>query len=184
MKPNDRRLRLDLAAARYLDALERDDFDTMAALWQLAVADPELEVVLGEVHAGLIEEQAHEAATAATAALTAAVETHLPSAEVLRPGAGAITVADVADDLFRHTPGRLPPEAHLLNDRLRVSREPIPANLGLSKLTAWAEALFGPAPADYWKAFRQAAVKLELRRAAEAEYHLAARSSPEPEDRT
>jgi len=184
MIDNDRRLQLDLAAARYLEALERDDLDTMAALWQRAALEPDLEAVLREVHAGLIEEQANEAATVAHAALTAAVETHLPSAEVIRPRSGAITVADVADELFRHTPDRLPPGAHLLNERLRASREPLPADLALSKLTAWAEALFGSAPEEYWKAFRQAAVKLELRRAAEAEYHLAARNAPRPEDRT
>jgi hypothetical protein len=184
MNPTDRRLRLDLAAARYLDALERDDFAAMEAVWQLAAADPELDAALREVHAGLIEEQSTVAAAAARAALTAAVETHLPSAEVVRPAAGPVTVADVADDLFRHTPDRLPAEAHLLNQRLRASREPLPTDLGLAKLTAWAEARFGPAPAEYWRAFRQAAVKLELRRAAEAEYQLAARPAPKPEDRT
>jgi hypothetical protein len=50
--------------------------------------------------------------------------------------------------------------------------------LGLSKLVAWAEALFGPAPMEYWKAFRQAALKLELRRNAEVQYQLAARRGP------
>jgi hypothetical protein len=177
MNPPDRRLALDLAAARYLEALERDDFDTMADVWQLTLVDPELEAVLRETHAGLIE----EGERAAAGVLTAAVETHLPSAEILRTAAGPVTVADVADELFRHTPDRLPAEAHLLNERLRASGEPLPADLGLSKLTAWAEAKFGQAPAEYWKAFRQAAVKLELRRAAEAEYYLAARPAPKPE---
>jgi hypothetical protein len=181
MNPTDPRLRRDLAAARYLDALECDDFDTTAALWQLALTDPELATALREVHAGLIEEQAREATAAAEAALTAAVEAHLPSAEVIRPSAAVVTVADVAEQLFRSPPTRLPGEAHLLNERLRASAEPLPPDLGLPQLTAWAEARFGPAPPDYWKAFRQAAVKLELRRAAEAEYQLAARRAPRPE---
>jgi hypothetical protein len=183
MNPTDRHLWLDLTAARYLDALERDDFDAMAELWQLALADHELEAVLHEVHAGLLDEQASEAAAAAKEALTAAVEKHLPSAEIIRPSTGPVTVADVANELFRHTPDRLPAEAHLLNERLRASGEPLPADLGLTRLTAWAEAKFGPGPAEYWKAFRQAAVKLEIRRAAEAEYHLAARPAPKPEDK-
>jgi hypothetical protein len=168
MNPTDRRLMIDLTTARYLHALERDDFSMMEEVWRLALADPELEAALREVHAGLIE----EADRAAAGALTAAVETHLPSAEIIRTVAGPVTVADVADELFRHTPDRLPAEAHLLNERLRASRESLPADLGLSKLTAWAEAKFG-----------QAAVKLELRRAAEAEYHLAARPAPKPEDK-
>ena len=50
----------------------------------------------------------------------------------------------------------------------------------LAKLS---EKWFGVAPAEYWSAFRQAAVKLELRRAAEAEYRLAARRAPKPEEK-
>ena len=102
----------------------------------------------------------------------------------IRPAAAAVTVADVAEQLFRHAPNRLPAEAHLLNERLRRSAERLPANLGLPQLTAWAEALFGPAPTVYWKAFRETAVKLELRRAAEAEYQLAARRAPRPEEKS
>jgi hypothetical protein len=175
-----RRLKLDLAAARYVDALERDDFDEMAAVWQLALADPELDSVLCEVHAGLIEEQT-QAAALVSSAVTAAVETSMPSAEIVRPQAGPVTVADVAEELFCHTPDRLPAEAHVLNERLRTSSEPLPEGLGLTGLTAWAEARFGSGPQEYWRAFRQAAVRLELRRAAEAEYFLAARRSRKAE---
>jgi hypothetical protein len=183
MNPSDDRLRLDLAAARYQEAMEREDFDTMAEVWQLALAEPELESALRDVHAGLLEEQALEATATAEVALTAAVESHLPSADIVRPGAGPVTVGDVANELFRRAPDRLPAAAHLLNEQLRSSLEPLPPDLGLSKLTAWAEATFGAGPAEYWKAFRQAAVKLELRRAAEREYRLAARQTPPSEDR-
>lgn len=183
MNPFDQRLRLDLAAARYLEALERGDFDAMAQVWQLARAEPELADVLRDVHAVLVEEQDRRDATAAASAVTEAVAAHLPSAEVVRPATGAVTVGDVAVELFRHTPDRLPAAAHALNELLRGSQDPLPADLGLSKLVTWAEAKFGTAPAEYWRAFRQAALRLELRRAAEAEYQLAARSvSPRPED--
>ena len=72
----------------------------------------------------------------------------------------------------------------MLNERLRRLQEPLPEDLGLSGLIGWAEKRFGSAPAEYWKAFRQAAVKLELRRGAEAEYHLAARRAPKPEEKS
>jgi hypothetical protein len=176
MRPRDRRHLLDLLAARYLDALERADVAEMEAVWSKAASDPELAEALREVHCGLLEEQAQASAATARAALTAAVETHLPSADIIRPAVGPVTVADVAEELFRHTPGRLPAEAHAVNDRLRSCREPLPEDLGLSRLTSWAEAKFGPAPPEYWRAFRQAAVNLELRWAAEAEYQLAARA--------
>jgi hypothetical protein len=179
MTPSDRRLWLDLQTARYLDALERFDFDRQAELWSLAAADPELEAAFHSLHAGLDEADADLAADA----IAAAVGEHLPSAEVVRPSAGPVTVGMVADELFRHTPDRLSATAHTLNERLRQSSEELPAELGLSRLTAWAEARFGPAEAGYWKAFRDAALKLELRAAAETEYQLAARQPPKPEGR-
>jgi len=68
MTPNERRLRLDLAAARYLDAAERDDFDTVAELWADAATDAELAAALREVHTGLVEGQKWRADTGAIAA--------------------------------------------------------------------------------------------------------------------
>jgi len=181
MNPVERRSYLDLAAARYLDALERDDFAAMEDIWRTAEADLELEQILREVHAGLLEVQVHEDAAAVEAVITTAIESHLPSAEIVRVVAGPITAAAVAEEMYRHTPDRLPIDAHLLNELLRQSGEPLPADLGLSELVAWGETHFGAAPAEYWKVFRQAAVKLELRQAAEAEYCLAARRTPQPE---
>jgi tetratricopeptide (TPR) repeat protein len=57
MTPHEKRLRLDLAAARYLEALEQDDFDAMADLWREAGSDRDLEAVLHQVHAALVEER-------------------------------------------------------------------------------------------------------------------------------
>jgi len=177
MTPHDR-LRVGLAAARYLDALERNDEADLESLWAAAAADPELLAAFRDIHAGLLEEQAARDA----AVLSEAVEKHLPSAEVVRPPSGPVTVADVADELFRHTPDRLPADAHRLNERLRQSAEPIPTDLGLPKLIAWAEAKYGPAVREYWKAFHQAVIKLHTRRES-AEYQTAARKAPKPEDR-
>jgi hypothetical protein len=56
-------------------------------------------------------------------------------------------VGDVAEELFRHAPDRLSAEAHALNERLRTATEPLPTDLGLTKLVVWAEARFGIAPA-------------------------------------
>lgn len=182
MTPHDR-LRIDLAAAAYLDALARDDVETQARLWGQAAADPGLLAAFQEVHTGLLEENETADHTATGAVIAQAVETHLTSAEVVRPPDSPVTVGDVANELFRHTPDRLPAEAHVLNEVLRASSEPLPTDLGLSKLTAWAEAKFGPAASGYWAAFRAAALRLELRQAATAEFALAARSAPKPEDK-
>jgi hypothetical protein len=56
MNPIERRLQLDLATARYLDALEHEDFATMAELWSAASGDETLEAAFRDVHAAVLEE--------------------------------------------------------------------------------------------------------------------------------
>lgn len=182
MTPQDR-LRIDLAAARYLEAIEHDDQAVLDELWSQAANDPDLVSAFEQVDAGLLEEAAKTREADAAAAIAQAAEKHLTSGEVVRPATGPVTVGDVARELFHHTPGGLPAEAHQMNEKLRLYQDELPENLGLSALAAWAEAKFGPAPAEYWKAFRQAAIKLDLRRSAESEYHLAARTARKPEGR-
>lgn len=177
MTPRDR-LSVSLAAARYLEALERDDHAALSSLWESAGSEPDLAAAFRAIHAGLLEERGQEI----VARVAALAEEHLHAARVVRPAAGPVTVADVAEELFRHTPERLPAAAHQLNDTLRADREPLPADLGLTNFVAWAEGKHGPAPLAYWKAFRAAAIKLELRRASEIDYELAARRAAKPED--
>ena len=180
MTPNPDRFRLGWLTAQYLEAIEADDTFALEQLWKLAETDADLVAAFERVHADLAAEEDEREAVAAAAMIAAAVETHLPSAVVIRPAAGPVTVADVANELFHHAPDRLPAAAHALNETLRASHELLPADLGLSRLVAWAAAKFGPAPPEYWKAFREAALKLELRRAATTEYQLAARTAPQP----
>jgi hypothetical protein len=178
MTPQDR-LRISLTAARYLEALEADDQDALDQLWIEAENDPDLVAAFEEVHAGLLEEDATNAT--ATAVISDAVEKHLTSAEIVRPATGPVTVADVARELFQHTPPGLSAESHQMNERLRSASDELPENLGLPALVAWAEAKFGAAPEAYWKAFRQAAIKVRMRANSDVEYQLAARRTKRPE---
>ncbi len=174
---------LDQWTAKYLDAFNVSDVPAMEQIWEVAGREPQLETALLELHVAL-EEEAEELEQQTTqSAITAAVEQHLPSAEIVRPGNGPVTVADVADELFRHAPDRLGADAHALNDRLRASHDPLPENLGITKFVAWAEGKFGPGAMEYWKAFRIAALELEQRQGTNTEYQLAARTAPKPEDR-
>ena len=172
MTPHDR-TEISLLSARYLEALERGDDASLEALWAEAANDTVLIAAFREIHAGLLDEDA-------AAAITDAAERHMKSSEIIRPAAGPVTVGEVARELFQHTPGGLTADAHQMNERLRLYQDELPAGLGLSKLVEWAEAKFGPAPREYWKAFREAMIKLDLRRGAEVEYQLAARSAPKP----
>lgn len=179
MTPHDH-LRRSLAAAKYLEAWEHADEPVIQSLWAQAATDPELLRALREIHAGLLEEAGVQEGATVRATVAEAVKRLLPSATVVEPSTGAVTVADVAEELVRQTPDRLPAAAHGLNDRLRSAREPVPTDLGLTRLTAWAEAHYGSAPPEYWRAFYAALVKLDLQRASEREYRLAARRVPKP----
>jgi hypothetical protein len=180
MTPNPERLRKELLAAEYCEALETDDFETEARLWKLAETEPELIELFQQVHADLLEERLDAEAAQVTSALTNVVAQHL-KAEIINDATQPVTVAAVADELFRHAPDRLSPVAHQLIERMRQDKDELPDDLGLSKLTTWLEVKFGKAEAELWKAFRAAAVKLEGRRASEIDYQMAARKAHKPE---
>jgi hypothetical protein len=181
MTPQER-LRVSLASARYLEALEHDDVATLESLWAEAGADPALFVALRELHAGLIEEQQQSEAEHITQRIVEAAETHLTSGDVVRSDAEPITVAEVAEEVFRHPPDRLSADAHQLNARLRAITVSFPLDLGLSDFVTWAEQKYGNAPAAYWRALYDAATKLELRKASEVDFQLAARRANKPEE--
>lgn len=175
--PDDAR-RISLLAAQYLQALERDDQAALDALWQQAATDPGLLAAFEEIHDGLIEEADQACMTHQAERVAQAAEHHLPSGEIVRDPARLLTVAAVAEELFRHPPSGLSSSAQALNDRLRQDPTPLPEDLGWDALTAWAQARFGPASPEYWRAFWKAAVKLELRHSATRELLLAARRAP------
>lgn len=174
MTDRENQRRLDRLAMQYLAAVHAGDLASVSALWEQAETDADL----AEALHGLNAELAADAERSAAATIAAVAETHLTSGEVVRTAAGPVTVADVAAELFRHPPGRLTADAHALTDRLRADPEPVPTDLGLTKFVAWAEARYGAAPVEYWKAFRQASIKLELRAGDPAEYGMAARRTP------
>ena len=173
---------LDRLTEAYLAALDAGDFPALERMWEDAAFDPELERALFEIEAAIDADNAEREERAAARTVGAAVETHLKSAVILRPDGGPITVGDVARELFRHTPDGLAAESHAFNADLQSSSEPLPDNLGLSKLTAWLEQRFGSIPAEYRPVFQRAALKLERRRASSVEYQLAARRGNKPEE--
>jgi hypothetical protein len=178
---NDRQnqLRLDLLVNRYLDAVETGDLETVSRLWAESENDTELQDALHAINEALAAETSDEAAGAA--AVTSAVERHMPSAAIIQPASGPITVGDVAEYLVRTPRFGLTGEDLRLNDKLRLLRDPLPDDLGLGDVLAWG-AKFGDAPETFWKAFRQAALKLRMQRASEDTFQMAARPAPKPQE--
>ena len=176
MTNRENQKRLDKLAMRYLTAIDAGDFDTLAELWARAADDPDLSEMLHGLNATLAEEDKQ----AAGDAVVAAIEQHMPSAEIVKPATGPLTVADVADHLRKNPPAGLTIDALALNDDLRRSTESVPAELGLTQVVEWGRR-FGTAPEAYWRAFRQAAIKLRMRRESAETYQMAARpTKPKP----
>ena len=173
----------DRLADEYLTALDAGDDPTIERIWNAAATDPQLEAMLEDLHAEIVTDDKLQADRTAKPILAEAVRTLLPSAEIVRPGTGPVTVGDVARELLRHPPAGLPADAYALNERLLTATLSIPSELGFSKFVAWAEARFGRASESYWDAFYSGIIKLEVRAGAEREFQLAARSAPKPEDR-
>ena len=166
--------RLDRLALQYLAAVETEDFDTVDALWKQAADDADLDAMLHGLNAGLVAEQDAQERAAITSAVLGSVEQHMPSAEIVRPATGPLTVAEVADHIRRHPPAGLTTDDLRLNDVLRKATEEVPAELGISQVIRWGTR-FGPAPEAYWRAFREVALDLWMERTSAANYQLAAR---------
>lgn len=179
MTGNDRRLWLDLMAARYLAALENEDFAEQDRIWDAALDDPELEAALHATHdIALAEDDAQ-----AVSAIAESLEATIPSATV-RETAAPVTFADVANELFRHPPLGLSNDDFRFNDELRSCSEPLPTELGLSALIDYAKTKFGSAPREYWRAFRLVALEVRMRANSQTtDYQLAARRESKPGDR-
>jgi len=176
MTDRERQRQLDLLAIQFAHALEDGDFATVDQLWCACATDPELETVFLDTAAELA--QTHEAETQAhlEAAVVEAVEQHLPSAELIRPPAGPLTVAEVAEFIRRHPPAGLATDEIVANEQLRESVQLVPAELGMSQVLDWGRQ-FGAVPETYWRAFRQVALKLRMRRESDVHYQMAARQT-------
>lgn len=176
MTDRENQKRLDKLAMRYLAAIDAGDFGTLDDLWARAADDPDLCEMLHGLNATLAEGDRQ----AAGDAVVAAVRQHLPSAEIVEPAGGPLTVAEVADHLRRHPPPGLTADDLKLNDVLRAAAQDVPTELGISQVVAWGRR-FGTAPEAYWRAFREAALDLWMQRTSADNYQMAARPDrPKP----
>jgi hypothetical protein len=179
MTNRENQRRLDLISMKYLAAVEAGDFDALSALWLDAQNDPELGEMLHGLNAEIVAEQDAAEAVSSKAAIESVIEKHLPSAEIIRPESGPLTVAEVAEHIRKNPPSGVTADDLKLNDALRASSEAVPRELGTAQVVAWGRRL-GVAQETYWKAFRQAALVLRMRRESAENYQMAARPTKPP----
>src|SRR5262249_57344999 len=97
MTNRENQRRLDSLAMLYLTALEGGDFEAIDDLWNKAEGDPDLSEMLHGLNAEFAAQQDAHAEAAASEQIVGAIEKHMPSAEVIRPAAGPVTMAEVAE---------------------------------------------------------------------------------------
>lgn len=181
--------RRDRSVERYILALERGDFDAVAAILDEAAMDPELDRLLAEVDAALHAEAGLTIRADDAKTVRALLFRHLPSAFV-EPETGPPTVGDVAARLRAdHASGQQPllPGDLSANDQLLGNRTVLAGRLTPRVIRQLTAPLGVQASDRYWELFRRAAVELGIAREG-AGYHQAAarprsprrRSAPRP----
>lgn len=124
------------ALYRYIDALERGDFEVMARILQQAERDPELEAMIWEVQTAYLIEQEAEQQEDDILLVRQLLQKHLPSGFVVTQDVQDIpplTVSDVVarmqvDEIVK---GGLKDELQGVVQQLRPSTVPLPSNLGV-----------------------------------------------------
>ncbi len=174
MIDRDRQRELDRLTALFLAALDSGDLDSAEKLWNEAAADHEVAEAFTEAAAELVGEATAAARSQADGIVEAVIRKAIPSVETIRLPCGPLTVGDVAEHLRRSGVPGLTAADFAVNDVLARCTDSLPEQLGLSAVIAWG-ARFGSAPKIFWKAFREAALELRLRRESAGDYQLAAR---------
>jgi hypothetical protein len=179
MTNRENQLRLDLISMQYLAAVDGSDFETLEALWLEAQDDPDLSEMLHELNAEIVTEQDASRAAITKTEIDALFDKYMPSAEVIRPEPGPLTVAQVAGYLRKHPSVGMTADDLAVNERLCTSSSLVPLDLGMQAVASWGRQ-FGLVPESYWKAFRQVALLLRMRRESAENYQMAARPTKPP----
>lgn len=184
MSHADDRLWRERAALRYLDAHDASDLESIAALWEQAERDPNLERLLRELDEGLEQEGDPSASRQADESrVLELARASLPSAFPQAVDLAPLTVAEVACRL-RGDPQlwrQLGPEDRRANDALAAMATPVPEELSQPALERWISGLGVSAGPGYWRTFRKAAVLMAMARCQQEGNLAAARqATPRP----
>lgn len=176
---------IDRVLLRYADALDVEDWQTFNEVWRQAETDRELEAALHELHRGMLEEYGGAAGRAEdAAAVRRLVQEHFAE----RPADGEnleqpLTAGDVAVRLQADVAAgavRLIESDRAANAQLVGNPALLPEPLKQSVLEPWCAMLGVTASKEYWRQFRQAAVRLAMTRSHQRMRLAAAREQTPP----
>lgn len=165
------------AIYRYVEALDKAELETIAAVLNLAVDDPELSQAISEVNFAIQEEMQLTPLAADAEIVRMLIHKHLHSARAASEVKDLpLTIGEVAAKLKSER--RVPFTDERANNLLLNSQQPLPALLSLEATRLLGRELGIKASDRYWRAFRDAAITLSMGRGRES-HLLAAREQRE-----
>jgi hypothetical protein len=174
---NERAETREKAIYRYVEALDKAEFDTIAEVLDLAANDPELSQAITEVNFAIQEEMQLTPLAGDAEIVRALIRNHLHSAtDVVEDKDLPLTVGEVAAKLKSER--RVPFTDDKVNNLLLNSQKSLPAFLSLEATRLIGRELGVKASDRYWRAFRDAAITLSMGRGRESQL-LAAREQRE-----
>lgn len=178
-KPNDNKRAAirEKAIYRYVEALDKAELDTIAAVLNLAVDDPELNQAITEVNFAIQEEMQLTPLAADAEIVRMLIHKHLHCArDVTEVKDLPLTIGEVAAKLKSER--RVPFTDEKSNNLILNSQQSLPALLSLEATRLLGKELGVKASDRYWRAFRDAAITLSMGRGHESQL-LAAREQRE-----
>lgn len=161
------------AIYRYVEALDQGDADTVAAVLDLALNDPELDQAIAEVNLAIQDEEQLAPLAADAKIVRDLIHTHLRSALESREAEDQpLTVGEVAARLKAER--RVPFPDEEANNYLLTNSRPLPAQLSAQTIKQMATDLGIRASDRFWRVFRDMAIMLGMGRSHKAQL-LAAR---------
>jgi hypothetical protein len=158
---------------RYVQAFDRGDAEGIEAVLDAALSDPELSAAIDEINLTYLEEAGIPAFSKAAQTVADLAQKHLAgAAEQQERMASAPTVGEVAAQLQAQR--LVYPEDEAINRRLLHSQRLRPLELTVRNLTALFAELGFEAGKRYVRAFKDAAIWLEISRS-QSQLKLAAR---------
>jgi hypothetical protein len=151
------------AIYRYVRALDESDLETVAAILDSALHDADLDAAIIEINLTVQEEEQLTPSAGAAEIVRSLLRKHL--AHTVEADAGdetPVTVAEVAARLKSER--RVPFTDQEVNDRLLTVSRPLPAWLSIQAVKEMATELGATATERYWRAFRDAAIMLNMAR--------------------
>lgn len=153
--------KLERAVERYVCALDEGDLDTVSAVLNEALENPELDRVITEINFAMQDEEGLAPLSSAANLVRELVRRHFHSAFGVEDDLSPLTVGEVAARL--QVERTVPTADQPVNSALLGNPTQMPSRPGVKEIRQLAADLGVTASEKYWRVFRDTAIMLGMR---------------------